>query len=284
MKQGNPRNFSNFSSLFRLVAYYHRAQKEAFACGGSLISGRLVLTAAHCIQNKGSSSQRRPEDAVFFLGKHDLETSIHERDFVTSRASQFILHPDWNYQDTRYDADLAIVVLAGPVSFTKYIKPICLWTGSNSYFDIIGKKGIIVGWGKTEFTAETSPTPKWAAVPVVDDGTCVRSNKEFSRFTSPRTFCAGVRNSGPCSGDSGKRISTLNNEQTFHSWIHRRRLCGKGFEPMVFKRNRVSRSTWSLFVNVRFEELRRVHGRFEVHQLDLWLHSTVRLALKWTVC
>lgn len=93
-----------------------------------------------------------------------------------------------------------------PVQFTQFIKPICLWTKSPSYNDIVGRNGIIAGWGKTEFRATTTATPQWTVIPVVNEGTCVRSNKVFSEVTSSRTFCAGNRlgNTGPCAGDSGK--------------------------------------------------------------------------------
>lgn len=138
------------------------------------------------------------------MGKHNLESKT-ERDSVGSSVAQFIVHPDWNAKSIRFDADIALTVLNKPLQFSTYIKPICIWTGTTSYADLIGKNGVVVGWGKTEFTALTSATPQWTVVPVVDEGTCIRSHKNFADFTSGRTFCAGVKNgnSGPCTGDSG---------------------------------------------------------------------------------
>lgn len=91
------------------------------------------------------------------------------------------------------------------------MKPICLWTSTSSYDDLIGKKGVVAGWGKTEFDAVSTAQPNWASLPVVSESTCLRSNDAFSALTSSRTFCAGDRNgkTGPCLGDSGKERKKL---------------------------------------------------------------------------
>lgn len=169
-----------------------------------MVSTKVIVTAAHCIQNKDDHTVKRPEDSQFYLGKHSLET-LHEQYFTTSGVSQFVVHPDWRYSDKRYDADIAIAILVRTVSFNKFVKPICMWSGS-SYEDLVGRRGTIVGWGKTEYSAVASDKPKWAEITVVSAATCLRSNSAFNKLTSDRTFCAGERDgrTGPCNGDSGE--------------------------------------------------------------------------------
>lgn len=89
---------------------------------------------------------------------------FNEQFIFVSAVSEFILHPDWKHDDMRYDADIAIAVMVRSVTFTKFVKPICLWTSTSSYSDIVGSKGVIAGWGKTESSAEPSPRPKWTEV------------------------------------------------------------------------------------------------------------------------
>lgn len=193
--------------MYRLAAYYHNGRSEsAFICGGSLISTKLIVTAAHCIHSKQEDLIRKAEEATFFIGKYDLDTLNTKSNYIVSGVIHFILHPDWNAYDDHYDADIAIAVLLRTIRFTKFVTPICLWTATTSFKDLIGKTGYVVGWGKTEDTVVSTATPRWAEIPVVDILTCIRSNDAFNQITSDRTFCAGNRTGvGPCNGDSGRR-------------------------------------------------------------------------------
>lgn len=122
-------------------------------------------------------------------------------------VTELIVHPEWNFQSESYDADVAIAVLARTIPFNKFVRPICLWTETNSYEDLIGQQGVIAGWGKTEMSVVSTAEPRWAKLKVVDTITCVRSGDDFYKLISERTFCAGGgRNNkiGPCNGDSGK--------------------------------------------------------------------------------
>lgn len=187
----------------RLAAFYHSS--SGFICGGSLISAKLVVTAAHCIQNKNEQVRRRAEDSTFYLGKHNLE-SLFEPNIVVAGVTDLIVHPNWNFNDDHFDADIAIAVLLNHVPFSKFIRPICIWTETSSYEDMIGHNGVVTGWGKTEFDAISTGAPRWTDLPVVSLVTCLQSNKAFNDLTSDRTFCAGKTSDmrGPCSGDSGE--------------------------------------------------------------------------------
>lgn len=185
--------------LLRLAAFFHDGE---FICGGSLISTKLIVTAAHCVQNKEQLMARKPEDASFYIGKHDITTLAGEKNYIIANALKFIVHPDWSIsKDASFDADIAIAVLYNVVLFSKFVKPICL----PSARDIVGESGTIAGWGKTELNTLPSATPRWVDIPVVDMLSCIRSNSAFVHITSNRTFCAGNDiDSGPCNGDSGK--------------------------------------------------------------------------------
>lgn len=177
-----------------LIAIYHNDIGDSgFICGGSLISSKVVLTAAHCIQDKQDDNIRQPEEILIYLGKYYLHSQANERDFLVSGATNFIVHPDWNAYVESFDADIAAIVLLRKIQFTNYIRPICIWTSTDSYSDIVRQQGIVAGYGKTEFSITASDKPFWAELPIVEEATCLRSNSVFNKITSSRTFCAGSR-------------------------------------------------------------------------------------------
>lgn len=185
-----------------LAVYYHNGiNNNGFICGGSLVSSNAIITAAHCVQNKNEDSPRRAEEAIFYIGKYYIGSFTDEKDFVFSSVQRFIIHPDWRTQGESYDGDIAIAKLSRTIPFTNSIKPICLWTSTTSYYDIVNRAGVVAGYGKTEFISTNSDKPYWVALPVIDEGTCLRSNSAFTRITSRRTFCVGNRDGkGPCNG------------------------------------------------------------------------------------
>jgi modular serine protease len=112
--------------------------------GGSLVSRRLVVTAAHCIYNKGEIEPIREYDVTCFMGKHKLG-DLFEKHYVISGVERFILHPDWNPKEVRYNSDVSIAVLTKTIEFTKLVKPICLWHQNGDRIDLNRGPGLIAG-------------------------------------------------------------------------------------------------------------------------------------------
>jgi hypothetical protein len=55
------------------------------------------------------------------------------------------MHPDYDAQSEIYDADLAVAVLLRSIIFTNFIQPICIWTATSNFNDIVNQKGIVAG-------------------------------------------------------------------------------------------------------------------------------------------
>lgn len=142
-----------------------------------------------------------PNEVLVVLGGHNLE-----RRFEVGRAirtpSKIYIHPDWNPQSEKFDADIAIIELETPVIFSNYIQPICLW---ESYEDPLETSGLAIGYGKSEDQSKKHENiPKLIKMPLVSLIDCILNNPDLATISSQRTFCGGDRNgTGVCLGDSG---------------------------------------------------------------------------------
>ncbi|KAM3917806.1 serine protease 33-like [Leptodactylus fuscus] len=88
-----------------------------FICGGTLISSQWVMSAASCFIYSVS-----PPDYTVYLGRYKL--SVADNHTVISSVSDIIINPIYAGATTK--GDIALVKLSSPVTYTKYIMPICL--------------------------------------------------------------------------------------------------------------------------------------------------------------
>lgn len=82
-------------------------------CTGALIGPQLVLTAAHCLYDKTTGVQMRPEEIEFQAGFRNGRAVAYR---TVSRA---VVHPDYRYSaDDKLDrviADIALLELSQPI-------------------------------------------------------------------------------------------------------------------------------------------------------------------------
>lgn len=88
-----------------------------FKCGGSLISEKYVITAAHCVEGTQKPS-------IVRLGKTSLKDNEDMTQAVDVEISRFISHPD--YRGSQSSLDISLIVLKEEVEFSSYVRPACL--------------------------------------------------------------------------------------------------------------------------------------------------------------
>uniref|UniRef100_A0A671P119 Transmembrane protease serine 9-like n=1 Tax=Sinocyclocheilus anshuiensis TaxID=1608454 RepID=A0A671P119_9TELE len=158
-------------------------------CGGSLINNEWVLTATSpCNYLKKKKT---------FLILNTLNANEQSRS-----VSEIIKHP--GYIISTNDNDVALLHLSSPVTFTDFIRPVCLASSSSTFFN--RTVSWVTGWGniKTDVSLPSPQTLQEVQVPVVGNRQCKCLNKNFASITD-NMICAGLLEGGKdsCQGDSG---------------------------------------------------------------------------------
>lgn len=160
-------------------------------CGGTLINSEWVMTAAQCIVSVTPSSY------TVYLGRHTQKGPNPNE--VSRSVTKIVVHPRFNSKT--FDNDIALLKLSSNVTFTDYIRPVCL-AASNSEYSA-GRECWVTGWGslKTGAPAPDPGTLQEVVVPIVSNSDC---NSVFGSITN-NMMCAGTSQGGKgtCNGDAG---------------------------------------------------------------------------------
>lgn len=110
---------------FMAALVHQLGDRRKFICGGTIISAKNVLTAAHCIHSKHKKEKFPIDKLAVLLGHHNL-TNFVENGALEVKVARAEIHPDWSLTTQKYDADLAVLELFHDAVFTTLIQPVCL--------------------------------------------------------------------------------------------------------------------------------------------------------------
>jgi trypsin len=171
-------------------------------CGGSLVTSRIVITAAHCVFGMSAS------EIHVVLGRTTLSTS--EGAEIPAQALSY--RSNYNHPPVFLDIpprnDVGYVVLAQPSAQPR----IQIAGDSEAALWAPGTSERISGWGCTSepdflFGCPFSETDilRHATVPIISDSTCASGSVYGGEFDPSTMVCAGFLSGGvdTCSGDSG---------------------------------------------------------------------------------
>lgn len=173
-----------------------------YECGGAIITPTVIMTAAHCVQN------REAKTLLVRAGEWDTQTTSEVIPVQNRRVQDIIIHEEYN-KGSLYN-DIALLILSSPFEWRENVRPVCL-PPTDVTFDYL--RCYATGWGKDKFGKDGTYQVilKKIDLPIMPQNVCqanLRTTRLGRFFELHESFiCAGgEKDKDTCKGDGGSPL------------------------------------------------------------------------------
>jgi len=193
---GRPATIAEFPSLAFVQA---REGKTGFSCTGTVVAPRVILTAAHCVEDLERGGFTPADGYAVATGTTDLGEALPENVF---RVVETHVFPGFDLGNLRGDAGILILDRPSPAP------PIPLAGAADAAFYAGGATVQLAGWGLTRANAKKGADALRTTPMVVQSASSCKqkTRRNYPSFSPTQQLCAldfPAGKSGGCYGDSG---------------------------------------------------------------------------------